>query len=121
MRLSKNNLLIIGIVPIIFGLIMIYNFGFAIQTMAGSTPPLGNSVRLIFWPLVIIGGAVFIGGVIYWCILVYYIYLMQKSEVVIQDNFTQLAGSGTAHLESAKKLIAKVLEDIKTVEHKPQQ
>ncbi len=117
MRLSKNNLLIIGIVPIIFGLIIIYNFFTAIQTLV----PRGLSTYLIYSQLVAIGAAVFIGGAIYWAILVYYIYLIQENEVVIQSNFTQLAGSGTAHLESAKELIAKVLEDIKTVERKPQQ
>ncbi len=121
MRLTKNNLLIVGIVPIIFGLVMIYNFGSAVQKLASAPPPVGNSAVLLYTPLVVIGAAVFIGGTIYWCILVYYIYLIQQNEVVIQDNFTQLAGSGTAHLESAKKLIAKVLEDIKTVERKPQQ
>ncbi|MCZ7396585.1 MAG: hypothetical protein ABOK23_06175 [Candidatus Methanoperedens sp.] len=117
MRLSKNNLLIIWIVPIIFGLIIIYNFWTAIQTLL----PRGMSTYLIYNQLAVIGAAVFIGGAVYWSVLVYYIHLIQENEVVIQDNFTQLAGSGTAHLESAKKLITKVLEDIKAVERKPQQ
>jgi hypothetical protein len=117
MRLSKNNLLIIGIVPIIFGLIIIYNFGIAI----GKLFPLGQTTYFIYDQLVVIGAASFIGGSIYWGILVYYIYLVQENEVLIQDNFTQLAGSGTAHLESAKKLISKVLEDIKATDLKPHQ
>lgn len=117
MRLSKNNLLIIGIVPIILGLIIIYNFWTAIQTLF----PLGMTTYLIYNQLAVIGAAVFIGGSIYWGILVYYIYLIQENEVLIQNNFTQLAGSGTAHLESAKKLIGKVLEDIKATELKPHQ
>lgn len=117
MRLSKNNLLIIGIVPIILALIIIYNFWTAIQTLL----PLGMTTYLIYDQLVVIGAAVFLGASVYWGILVYYIYLIQENEVLIQDNFTQLAGSGTAHLENAKKLIGKVLEDIKATELKPHQ
>jgi hypothetical protein len=118
MRLSKNSLVIIGIVPIILGLIIMYNFWIAIEKLY----PLGMTTYLIFDQIVVIGAAVFLGTSVYWCILVYYIYLMQENEVFIQDNFTQLAGSGTAHLQNAKKLIAKVLDDIKVTERiKPQQ
>ncbi len=122
MRLSKNNLTIIGILPIILGLVIMYNFWTAIQTLAIQAPPIGNSVRLIYAPLVIIGAAIFLGASVYWCILVYYIYMIQENEVFIQDNFTQLAGSGTAHLQNAKALIGKVLDEIKVTERlKPQQ
>lgn len=118
MRLSKNNLVIIGIAPIIIGLIIMYNFWIAIEKLY----PLGMTTYLVFDQMVIIGAAVFLGGSVYWGILVYYIYLMQENEVFIQDNFTQLAGSGTAHLQNAKGLIAKVLDDIKVTERiKPQQ
>ena len=118
MRLSKNNLLIIGIVPIILALIIMYNFWIAIEKLY----PLGLTTFMIFDQIVVIGAAAFLGASVYWCILVYYIYLMQENEVFIQDNFTQLAGSGTAHLQNAKTLIAKVLDDIKITERiKPQQ
>lgn len=112
MRLSKNNLLLIGIVPIILALVIGFNFFDAI----GILKPGGMTTFLIYDQLVIIGAAIFIGGSIYWGILVYYIHLMQENEVDIQDNFTQLAGSGTAHLENARKLIGKVLDDIKVAE-----
>ncbi|MCZ7383053.1 MAG: hypothetical protein O8C64_15965 [Candidatus Methanoperedens sp.] len=118
MRLSKNNLLIIGIVPIILALIIMYNFWIAIEKLY----PLGMTTYLVFNQMVVIGAAVFLGGSVYWAILVYYIYLMQENEVFIQDNFTQLAGSGTAHLQNAKGLISQVLDDIKSTERlKPQQ
>lgn len=118
MRISKNNLLIIAIVPIILGMVIMYNGWIAVQTLF----PLGMTTYLIYNQLVVIGAAVFLGGSAYWAILVYYIHLMQENEVAIQDNFTQLAGSGTAHLENAKGLIAKVLDDIKITERlKPQQ
>jgi hypothetical protein len=118
MRLSKNNLVIIGIVPIIIGLIIMYNFWIAIEKLY----PLGMTTYLVFNQMIVIGAAVLLGGSVYWGILVYYIYLMQENEVFIQDNFTQLAGSGTAHLQNAKGLIAKVLDDIKITERlKPQQ
>lgn len=117
MRLSKNNLTIIAIVPIILGLVIMYNGWIAVQTLF----PLGMTTYLIYNQLVVIGAAVFLGSSVYWGIVIYYIYMIQENEVLIQDNFTQLAGSGTLHLENAKKLINKVLEDIKATEIKPQQ
>lgn len=117
MRLSKNNLIIIAVVPIIFGLIIIYNFWISVTKLY----PLGMTTYLVFDQIVVIGAAVFLGSSVYWGILIYYIYMIQENEVLIQDNFTQLAGSGTLHLENAKKLINKVLEDIKATELKPQQ
>ncbi len=112
MRLSKTNLLIIGIVPIIFGLVITYNFFISIDKLY----PLGLTVFRVHDQLVAIGGAVFLGAAVYWGILVYYIYMVQENEVIIQDNFNKLAGSGTKHLENAKTLINKVLDDIKTSE-----
>lgn len=112
MRLSKNNLLIIAIVPIILGIVIMYNFWIAVQKLF----PLGMTTYLIYNQMVVIGAAIFLGGSAYWATLVYYIYLMQENEVLIQDNFTQLAGSGTKHLENAKKLITGVLEDIKSAD-----
>ncbi len=112
MRLSKTNILIIGIVPIIFGLIIAYNFWVSIEILN----PLGKSTHLLYNQLVFIGAAVFLGAFIYWGILIYYISMLQKNETLIQKNFDQLAGSGTQHLENAKKLISKVLADIKTNE-----
>lgn len=119
MRLSKTNLLIIGIVPIIMGLIIIYNFWIAITTLQ----PRGMTTFFIFDQLIIIGAAAFLGASIYWGIMVYYTYLLQENEIIIQSNFTRLAGSGTLHLENAKKLINKVLQDIKASEDrlKPRQ
>ena len=114
MRLTKNNLLIIWIVPIILGLLIIYNFWIAI----GKLYPLGMTTYLIFNQLIIIGAAVFFGISIYWSILIYYVYLLQENEVLVQSNFTTLATSGTQHLENAKKLIGQVLKDIKSSEDK---
>ncbi len=112
MRLSKNNLLIIWIIPIILGLIIIFNFWTAINALR----PRGMTTSLIFPQLVAIGAGVFLGMSVYWSIMMYYIYLLQENEVAIQNNFTRLAGSGTSHLESAKKLITTVLEEIKVSE-----
>lgn len=112
MRLSKNNLLIIGIVPIIFGLIIMYNFWLIIQALY----PRGMTTYMVYNQLIAIGAAVSLGASVYWGILVYYIYLMQENEVLIQNNFARLVGSGTQHLESAKKLINQVLQDIKASE-----
>ncbi len=93
MRLSKNNLLVIGIIPIIIGLIIFYNFIAAINILQ----PGGMTTAMVYYQLLGIATAMFVGAVVYWVILVYYIYLIQENEVFIQDNFTQLAGSGTAH------------------------
>ncbi len=110
MRLSKINILLLGIVPIIFGLIIVYNYFVSIDKLL----PLGLTVSKVHAQLVVIGIAGFLGLSIYWSILVYYIYMMQENELLIQDNFSQLAGSGTKHLENAKNLIGQVLDDIKT-------
>lgn len=112
MRLSKTNILLIGIVPIIFGLFIVYNYFVSIDILL----PLGLTVYRIHDQLVVIGIAGFLGLSVYWSILVYYIYMVQENELLIQDNFNQLAGSGTKHLENAKNLIGKVLDDIKKSE-----
>ncbi len=111
MRLSKTNLFLIGIVPIIFGIVILINFFSSIDTLL----PVG-AVSMVHEQLVVIGIAGFLGLTIYWSILAYYIYNIQESELLIQDNFNQLAGSGTRHLENARNLIGQVLDDIKTSE-----
>ena len=117
MRLTENNLLILGIIPIILALIIFYNFISAIDILR----PGGKTTAMIYYQLLAISGAMLIGASIYWGILVYYVYLLQENEVFIQDNFSQLAGSGTAHLQNAKKLISKVLDGIKSTDLKPHQ
>ncbi|GFO98031.1 hypothetical protein ig2599ANME_2242 [groundwater metagenome] len=112
MRLSKTNIFLIGIVPIIFGLIVVYNYFVSLDILYQG----GLTVYRVHGQLVVIGIAGFLGMTVYWSILVYYIYMMQENELLIQDNFNQLAGSGTKHLENAKNLIGQVLEDIKTRE-----
>jgi hypothetical protein len=112
MRLSKTNILLTGIVPIIFGLIIIYNYFVSIDKLL----PGGMTVSKVHDQLVVMGIAGFLGLSIYWSILVYYIYNIQENELLIQDNFNQLAGSGTKHLENARNLIGQVLDDIKTSE-----
>ncbi len=112
MRLSKTNIFLIGIVPIIFGLIITYNYFVSIDILY----PGGMTVAKVHDQLVVIGIAGFLGMAAYWSILVYYIYMIQENELLIQDNFNQLAGSGTRHLENAKKLIEQVLDDIRTSE-----
>ena len=112
MRLSKTNILLIGILPIIFGIVILINFFASIDNLL----PLGKTVSKVHEQLVVIGIAGFLGLTIYWSILVYYIYNIQENELLIQDNFNQLAGSGTRHLENARNLIGQVLDDIKTSE-----
>ncbi|VVB86197.1 Uncharacterised protein [uncultured archaeon] len=112
MRLSKTNILLIGIVPIVFGLIIIFDYFVSLNLLL----PNGLTVAKTYSQLVVIGIAAFLGLSIYWSILVYYIYMIQENEILIQGNFTELAGSGTKHLENAKSLIEQVLKDIKTTE-----
>ncbi len=110
MRLSKINILLIGIVPIIFGLIIVFNYFVSIDKL----DPLGLTVAKVHDQLVVIGIAGFLGLSIYWSILIYYIFMIQENEILIRDNFNHLAGSGTRHLENARNLIGQVLDDIKT-------
>jgi hypothetical protein len=117
MRLNKNSLSIIGIIPIVFGLVIFYNFLAAIDLLR----PGGMTTSIIYYQLLAMSTAMLLGASLYWGILVYYVYLMQENEVFIQDNFTLLAGSGTAHLKNAKRLISKVLDNVKSTELKPQQ
>lgn len=112
MRLSKTNIILIGIVPIIFGIVILINYFSSIEELLTN----GLTVSKVYNQLVVIGIAGFLGLSLYWSILVYYIYMMQENELLIQDNFNQLAGSGTKHLENAKNLIGQVLDDIKTSE-----
>ncbi len=112
MRLSKTNILIIGIVPIIFGLIIIYNYFISLDILYKH----GLTIYHAYKQLVVIGIAGFLGMSVYWSILIYYIYMIQENEILIQNNFDNLAGSGTKHLENAKSLIGKVLDDIKARE-----
>lgn len=112
MRLSKTNIFLIGIVPIIFGIVILINYFSSLEALLIN--PL--TVSKVYSQLVVIGIAGFLGISIYWCILVYYIYNIQENEMLVQDNFNQLAGSGTRHLENAKNLIGQVLDDIKTSE-----
>lgn len=114
MRLSKKMLFVIWIIPLILGLVVILNFWNAISALY----PMGKTTYLVYNQLVIIGVAVFLGITVYWSILIYYIHLLQENEIVIQNNFAKLAGSGTSHLENARKLIGKVLDEIKTSEDK---
>ncbi|MBU4340102.1 MAG: hypothetical protein KKD46_04190 [Euryarchaeota archaeon] len=93
-------------------MIIVYNYFISIDKLL----PLGLTVSKVHDQLVVIGIAGFLGLSIYWSILVYYIYNIQENELLIQDNFNQLAGSGTKHLENAKGLIEQVLDDIRTSE-----
>jgi hypothetical protein len=117
MRLNKNKLLIFGIIPIILGLVIFYNFITAIDILR----PSGRTTYMIYYQLIGISTAMLVGFIVYWAIVVYYIYLIQENEVFIQDSFTELAGSGTAHLKNAKNIISKVLEDIKSTDLKQHQ
>lgn len=117
MKLSKNTLMIIGIVPIIFAVIIYYNFLVAIDILR----PGGMTTALVYYQLLVIATAMLLGSCFYWGILVYYIYLVQENELFIQDNLTLLAGSGAAHLQNAKKLITKVLDGIKSTDLKQNQ
>ncbi len=56
MRLSKTNILLIGIVPIIFGLIIVYNYFVSIDKLF----PLGLTVYRVHDQLVVIGIAGFL-------------------------------------------------------------
>ncbi len=112
MRLSKTNVILIGIVPIIFGLFIVYNYFVSIDILYKQ----GLTVYRTYDQLYVIGIAGFLGMSAYWSILVYYIYMVQENELLIQNNFNDLAGSGTKHLENAKNLIGKVLDDIKKSE-----
>jgi len=112
MRLSKQSLILAIIVPLVFGLIIIWNFMSAINKLA----PLGQSTALIYNQLVLIGIFSFLALAVYWCVMVYLIHLLQENLAILDANLDKAADIGAKHLSESKNLLNQVISILKRYE-----
>ena len=112
MKLSKQSLTIATIVPLIFGVIILYNFLKAINILQ----PLGQSTALIYNQLVVMGILVFIALSVYWCVMMYLIYLLQENLFQLDTNLEKAADIGSKHLTESKNLLNQVINILKRYE-----
>ncbi len=112
MKLSKQSLILATIVPLIFGVIILINFMSAINTLQ----PLGQSTALIYDQLVWIGVLSFLALAIYWCVMMYLIYLLQENLILLDANLDKAADIGAKHLTESKNLLNQVISILKRYE-----
>jgi hypothetical protein len=112
MKLSKQSLVLATIVPLIFGVIILYNFMGAINILQ----PLGQSTALIYDQLVIIGIFSFLALAVYWCVMMYLIYLLQENLMHLDSNLDKAADIGAKHLSESKNLLTQVISILKRYE-----
>ena len=112
MRLSKQSLILATIVPLIFGLIIIWNFMTAIDKLY----ELQGSTYQIYDQLVYIGIFSFLALGVYWCIMVYLIYLLQENLLILDSNLDKAADIGAKHLSDSKNLLNQVINILKRYE-----
>ena len=112
MKLSKQSLVLATIVPLIFGVIILYNFMGAINILQ----PLGQSTSMIYDQLVIIGIFSFLALAVYWCVMIYLIYLLQENLLVLDANLDKAADIGAKHLSDSKNLLNQVISILKRYE-----
>jgi hypothetical protein len=112
MKLSKKSLVLATIVPLIFGVIILYNFMTAINTLQ----PLDQSTSLIYNELVVIGIFSFLALAVYWCVMMYLIYLLQENLLTLDSNLDKAADIGAKHLSESKNLLNQVIGILKRYE-----
>lgn len=112
MKLSKQSLILATIVPLIFGAIILYNFMSAINILE----PLGQSTAMIYDQLVVIGIFSFLALAVYWCVMMYLIYLLQENLLVLDENLDKAADIGAKHLSDSKNLLNQVISILKRYE-----
>ncbi len=112
MKLSKQSLILATIVPLIFGAIILYNFMDAINILQ----PLGQSTAMIYNQLLIMGITGFLALAVYWCVMMYLIYLLQENLLVLDSNLDKAADIGAKHLSESKNLLNQVISILKRYE-----
>ncbi|NJD75891.1 MAG: hypothetical protein FIB08_02165 [Candidatus Methanoperedens sp.] len=112
MKLSKQSLILATIVPLIFGVIILYNFMDAINILQ----PLGQSTAMIYNQLLIMGIIGFLALAVYWCVMMYLIYLLQENLLVLDSNLDKAADIGAKHLSESKNLLNQVISILKRYE-----
>ncbi|MFH1322314.1 MAG: hypothetical protein ABIH80_00580 [Methanobacteriota archaeon] len=112
MKLSKQSLIIATIVPLIFGVIILLNFKDAIDIL----DKLGGSTYLIYDQLIVIGIFAFLALSVYWCVMMYLIYLLQENLITLDSNLDKAADIGAKHLSESKSLLNQVISILKRYE-----
>ncbi len=112
MKLSKQSLILATIVPLIFGLIILLNFKDAIDIL----DLLGGSTHLIYDQLIVIGIFSFLALSVYWCVMMYLIYLLQENLMTLDSNLDKAADIGAKHLSESKSLLNQVINILKRYE-----
>ena len=112
MKLSKQSLILATIVPLIFGVIILLNFKDAIDIL----DPLGGSTHLIYDQLIFIGIFAFLALSVYWCVMMYLIYLLQENLIMLDSNLDKAADIGAKHLSESKSLLNQVISILKRYE-----
>ncbi len=112
MKLSKQSLILATIVPLVFGVVILYNFMGAINILQ----PLDRSTALIYDQLVVIGIVSFLALAVYWCVMMYLIYLLQQNLLVLDANLDRAADIGAKHLSDYKNLLNQVISILKRYE-----
>ncbi len=112
MKLSKQTLILATIVPLVFGVIILYNFIIAINILQ----PVNTTTELIYNQLVVIGIFSFLAIVVYWCVMMYLIYLLQENLFVLDSNLDKAADIGAKHLSDSKNLLNQVISILKRYE-----
>jgi len=112
MRLSKQSLILATIVPLIFGVIILSNFMTAINILY----PLGQSTSLIYNQLVVIGIFSFLALAVYWCVMMFLIYLLQENLIILDATLDKAADIGAKHLTESKNLLNQVIGILKRYE-----
>ena len=112
MRLSKQSLVLATIIPLVFGIIILWKFIEAINIL----DPLGQSTHKIYYQLVNIGIFSFLALAVYWGVMVYLIYLLQENLSTLDSNLDKAADIGAKHLSESKNLLNQVIGILKRYE-----
>ncbi len=114
MKLSKQSLILATIVPLIFGVIILLNFRDAIDILTKLVPD--GSTAKIYDQLIVIGIFSFLALTVYWCVMMYLIYLLQENLMTLDSNLDKAADIGAKHLSESKSLLNQVINILKRYE-----
>ncbi|GFO97301.1 uncharacterized protein ig2599ANME_1501 [groundwater metagenome] len=114
MKLSKQSLILATIVPLIFGVIILLNFKDAIDILTKAVPD--GSTAKIYLQLVYIGTFSFLALTVYWCVMMYLIYLLQENLIMLDSNLDKAADIGAKHLSESKSLLNQIISILKRYE-----
>ncbi len=112
MKLSKQVLILAAVVPLIFGVIIFAYFISAINTLE----PLDQSTHLIYTQLWYISTFSFLALAVYWCVMMYLIYMLQENLSLLDANLDKAADIGAKHLTESKNLLNQVISILKRFE-----